>query len=482
MNAIIYCRVSTKDQVEGTSLKSQKEACLDYAARNGFTVLQRFTEEGESAKYADRTELLKLIEFCRDRTHGVQVLIVWKIDRFARNVEDHFAVKQMLAKYGVTIQSVTEPIDTQPVGKLMETVLAGVAQFDNDIRSIRSLGGMQRRIEEGLYPWKPPLGYMSAAPGSRKTQPDLPDPERFPVIQDAWRRLLSGSAIKADIRRMFADSGLTTKRGAPVSAQLIDRIFRNKYYAGILRDPWSDKEYQGRHVPMVTPEEFALVRRNLNRKNRRLPHIRMREDFPLRSFLRCDGCGLPLTGSWSRGRNKKYAYYHCRSSNCSRYGKGIPTGNVYARFRDSLDRIGPKTYHVPALAKEIEETLNKRSEAQRRSAERSRFSLIRFTRENMKLIEMRQKELIGEDEFREAHRKLDRQIAARKASVAQYDSRAQIAISAITDTLRSLTRLRELWGHDGVAHSRAVPTRYLSHRNYSQHSWNRECGPSFFGF
>src|SRR3989442_768007 len=137
MNGVIYCRVSSDEQVKGTSLESQELACGEYARSHSIKILKVFIERGESAKFADRTALLELIDFCRQNKSAVEMLLVWKIDRFARNVTDHFSVKATLAKYGTRIVSVTEPIDTNPEGKLMETILAGFAQFDNDIRAIR---------------------------------------------------------------------------------------------------------------------------------------------------------------------------------------------------------------------------------------------------------------------------------------------------------------------------------------------------------
>src|SRR5579864_7803431 len=113
MNGIIYCRVSSKEQVEGTSLESQELACLDYARRNNITVLKVFVERGESAKFADRTQLLGLLEFCRTRQNAVRVLLVWKIDRLARNVGDHFSITTSLKKQGIQVFSVTEPIDAK---------------------------------------------------------------------------------------------------------------------------------------------------------------------------------------------------------------------------------------------------------------------------------------------------------------------------------------------------------------------------------
>src|SRR5262249_34568864 len=160
-------------QLEGTSLSSQESACREFARVHKYVVSKVFVEQGESAKFADRPELLALLDYCRDRQNGVTTLLVWKVDRFARNVADHFNIKATLLKYGCHVVSVTEPIDGNPEGKLMETILAGFAQFDNDIRALRSVQGMRRKLQEGLFPWKPPVGYRSVTPsGQKKTAPD----------------------------------------------------------------------------------------------------------------------------------------------------------------------------------------------------------------------------------------------------------------------------------------------------------------------
>src|ERR1035441_3577640 len=152
MNAVIYCRVSSKEQVEGTSLESQELACRDFARRNSLDVLQVFVDRGESAKFADRPQLLEMLAFCGNREHTVEQLLVWKVDRLARNVGDHFNIKATLLKQGARVVSVTEPIDAKPEGKLLETILAGFAQFDNDIRAARTVQGMRRKIQEGIFP------------------------------------------------------------------------------------------------------------------------------------------------------------------------------------------------------------------------------------------------------------------------------------------------------------------------------------------
>ncbi len=123
MNGVIYCRVSSKEQVEGTSLESQQVACQEHARRNGIEITRVFVERGESAKFADRTQLLELLEFCSHPENAVRVLLVWKIDRLARNVGDHFNIKANLLKQNVRVVSVTEPIDRQ--GRSRSTWLTG---------------------------------------------------------------------------------------------------------------------------------------------------------------------------------------------------------------------------------------------------------------------------------------------------------------------------------------------------------------------
>src|SRR5712692_3436869 len=220
MNGVIYCRVSSKEQIEGTSLESQELACREYARSSNINILKIFVERGESAKFADRTQLIELLDFCRQNKGRVQVLLVWKIDRFARNVGDHFNIKASLMKYGVRVVSVTEPIDAKPEGKLMETILAGFAQFDNDTRAMRTVQGMRRKLQEGIFPWKAPLGYTSSVQNDeKKTEPDEPNQPLFGLLQKAWKEFATGAYTKAEIRRRMDNWGIQTENGSPLSAQ-----------------------------------------------------------------------------------------------------------------------------------------------------------------------------------------------------------------------------------------------------------------------
>lgn len=116
--AAIYTRVSSKEQVEGTSLGTQKEGCLFYCQNNGLEVDKIFIEEGESAKVMDRTKLKQLLEYCRNNKGKITHLVVYKFDRFARNQADHLWLRKELATMGITVKSVMEPIEDTNAGRL----------------------------------------------------------------------------------------------------------------------------------------------------------------------------------------------------------------------------------------------------------------------------------------------------------------------------------------------------------------------------
>src|SRR5947207_5996303 len=84
VGAVVYVRVSTKEQTENLSLSTQLRACEEYCKREGYEVLERFKEEGESAKTTERTELQKLLKFCRTHKGKVQFVVVYNLTRFAR--------------------------------------------------------------------------------------------------------------------------------------------------------------------------------------------------------------------------------------------------------------------------------------------------------------------------------------------------------------------------------------------------------------
>jgi len=414
MNIIVYCRVSSRDQVDGTSLDSQEAACREYATHKGWNILDVFIEEGESAKFADRTKLLELLSYCKDKNRHVEALLVWKLDRFARNIEDHYMIKATLRRMGVRVVSVTEPVDADPNGKLMEAILAGFAQFDNDIRALRSIQGMSQRLKEGIWPWQPPLGYLPPKMGNKRV-PDRPDPTCFEALKKAWHLFASGAYSKAAVVRLLRSWGVSGYRGNPITAQTLDQVLSNPFYAGVLRDPWTGNEHLGRHLPMVTVEEFAQVQQVIQRRNRSEKHHQIHEDFPVRGLARCPACSWPLTAAWTRGSHGRYAYYSCNQHTCSRRKKSLPAKLVHGEFEALLRDLAIPAGLTAATIEDIQDTASEHVDLFRAATAKRRQRIHHVQKQIQEVIAMRARQLLSDEEFTSQRDILRRTITALQA-------------------------------------------------------------------
>lgn len=405
-----------------------------------------FVDRGESAKFADRPQLLELLSYCKGREHSVELLLVWKVDRLARNVGDHFNIKATLMKQGVRVVSVTEPIDAKPEGRLLETILAGFAQFDNDVRAARTVQGMRRKLEEGIYPWRPPLGYKGTAqPGSKKQQPDQPDQPAFGILQEAWTKFATGGFTKADILRFLHRRGLKTRTGKQITSQFVDHLFDDPFYAGVLRDPWSGEELPGKHLPTVSRATFEEVRRIIAGRNRSIPHVAIRPEFPLRTFVRCPYCGHVLTGSFSRGRSKYYAYYHCYNRQCE-IRANYTLEEVHNEFSGFLAGASTNKHAISHL-KHYLRGISGLAAAQVERDLRSKETVQARVQEQMKeLVKIRVEKLITDEEFQEQRALLAANIGSGNESVEVPDREKIESVLVDLDSVSGyLMNLADAW-------------------------------------
>ena len=130
--------------MSGTSLETQESDLRDYYAKNGYEVVAHFQDAGESAKSANRPDFLDAVKEARDRK--ADAFFVWKLDRFARNAEDGLGIRGTLARHDCELISVTEPIGNDPLGNIMYTLMLGIAEFENEIRSHRSKRTWKKRL------------------------------------------------------------------------------------------------------------------------------------------------------------------------------------------------------------------------------------------------------------------------------------------------------------------------------------------------
>src|SRR4029453_7576037 len=127
VGAVIYCRVSTKDQTLNLSLPTQERECRLYCKKQGWNVEQVFIEQGESAKTVNRPEFQRLLLYCRENKNKIGFLVVYNLSRFSRHTLDHHQIKALLSGFGVRLLSATEPLDDSPAGIFIEDMIAAVA-------------------------------------------------------------------------------------------------------------------------------------------------------------------------------------------------------------------------------------------------------------------------------------------------------------------------------------------------------------------
>jgi DNA invertase Pin-like site-specific DNA recombinase len=298
VGAVIYVRVSTKEQTENLSLPTQLRACEEYCRRHGFEILHRFQEQGESAKTTDRSELQNLLKYCRTHKGKVHVVIVYNLTRFAREKYDHFALRAHLKSLGISLRSATEPIDDTSTGKLMEGVLAAFAQFDNDVRSDRTRAGMRAALELGRWTFPAPLGYLNAPKWSGKSL--VHDPERAQLVKSAFEDLATGRYTKQEVIARATAAGLRSRKGLMLSPQSFGQMMRNPIYIGKIDSPDYGISTKDR-ILHVWEQRRAEANERTTEQERRVKVIQQKLDRLDEAFLYSESIDLT---SYSRQRDK----------------------------------------------------------------------------------------------------------------------------------------------------------------------------------
>jgi site-specific DNA recombinase len=228
--AVVYLRVSTEEQVDNYSLETQEDICNKEAQKRKLIIRHTFREEGKSAKtITGRPVLIEMLEFCRKHKKDIDAIIIYRLDRISRQTADYLAIRKKLAECDIKLISATEPTGNSPTEKFVETMLAGFAQMDNDVRSERTKNGMKARFLAGLNSGYVPMGYLNNNGYAIK------DPEFFDILSYGWDLMATGEKTLNEMVKILSEKGLrggTKAKPTILRAQQLNRIFRNKFYAG----------------------------------------------------------------------------------------------------------------------------------------------------------------------------------------------------------------------------------------------------------
>ncbi len=402
--AIIYIRVSSEEQVENFSLGTQEEICRKEAVRRGYEVVNVFREEGRSAKtITGRPELMNMLGYCRKHKKEIQALFIYRLDRLSRQTQDYLSIRKGLYDAGIAIISANEPTGNSPAEKLLETVLAGFAQHDNDVRSERTKNGMKARFLSGLITNHAPLGYINQSGYALK------DPETYDTVKRAWDLMLTGTKSLKEMAKLM------TEWGVEIRFQSVHRMFRNKFYMGYLVSEKYPEEVKGQHIPMVTEEHFYKIQAILDGRNTQklaVPHkSRDNIDFPLRTILRCSKCGTPFTGAWSKYH--KYAYYFCRN----RCGTpSVPVDVAHKEIAVFLQKMSPSEKGLQFYISCLVKTFNEKSKKLRQARGAANEEINKLKALRQVLIEKNLAGIYTDELFKEQNAAIEKKIIAAQAT------------------------------------------------------------------
>ena len=352
--AVIYTRVSTREQVENLSLDSQERLCRRYCEEQGFRLLEVFCDEGKSARTANRPQLQAMLEYCRNHSDSIDAVVQYRLDRIMRNNSDFFYLKGYLESLGIRLIYATQPnIDGSPEGELMEGMISSTSQYESRIIGRRARDGMREARRRGKMTNAPPIGYKWQRINEEGGE-IIPDPERALMVTEAFRLYAEGVLSPAEITRHINRMGFKSPRsGQPFRQQSLFRMLRNRRYAGYVFIDEAEGWVKGIHIPLVDEATFYRVQRRLDADSTiQVQRVIDNPDFPLRGLVRCPLCNRHLTASFSTGRHGgRYGYYHCGGKACG--GLNIRREKLEGAFLDLLDSIVP----APDLAAQLKTRL-----------------------------------------------------------------------------------------------------------------------------
>lgn len=318
--AVIYARYSSTNQRE-ESIEGQLRECRRYAERYGFQIIKEYTDSAISGRSDDRPSFQRMIR--ESESGAFQAVIVWKLDRFARNRHDAAVYRYKLKKNEVKIYSAMENISDGPEGIILEGLMESLAEYYS--------ANLSENIKRGCYDaalhhrvfGKPPLGLKKAPDGTYEI-----DPVKSPIIVRIFQEYAAGRSL-AQIRAGLNADGIRTSRGTEFTDNSFHRILTNEKYIGVY-------DFQGvrdeNAIPAIISRDLwdrvqAMQKRIIPRKRHQHEEIPA-EPYLLATKLFCGHCMQPMTGESARSKTGAiFRYYSCNGTK-SRYRNGCKKKRV----------------------------------------------------------------------------------------------------------------------------------------------------------
>ncbi len=303
MNAVIYARYSSHSQTE-QSIEGQLHDNYEWAAKNGVTVIGEYIDRAQSARTDARTDFQRMIADAAKRQF--EMVIVWKLDRFARNRYDSAIYKAKLGKFGVRVVSVKEAITDSPEGIILEGLLEAMNEYYSANLSQNIRRGQDVNIQRGIYNGGvPPFGYKIV---NGKL---VADERTAPVIQWVFRQYAAGMPMKEIVSTLKAQ-GVRTSRGNVMERTAFQHAMKNTTYIG--QHTFRGQLVDGCAERLIDDDTFRKVQERLEQTKHAPAARKAKIRYLLQGKIFCGHCGAALNGESGKSHTGEiYYYYKCRT-------------------------------------------------------------------------------------------------------------------------------------------------------------------------
>lgn len=303
VDVVLYLRFSSERQRE-QSIEGQLRDCIAYCKAHHYRIVAIYVDRATTAR-KDVEKRVHFQEMVNDSSSRQwEYVVVWKLDRFARNRTDSAMFKFRLRKNGVKVLSATENISDNPEGIILEAVLEGMAEFYSADLSQKITRGMRESaLKCHSIGGHVPLGYKI------ENHKLVIDPATAHIVQEAFQLYANGETI-ADICRIFNSKGYLTAKGVPFNRSSFKAIFRNERYIGIYK--YKDLKIEDGIPAIIDKPLFETVRSRLSENAQAPARGKAKVDYLLAGKLFCGHCGASMNGESGTSRTGAvHNYYAC---------------------------------------------------------------------------------------------------------------------------------------------------------------------------
>lgn len=449
--AVGYVRVSMARE-EMISPDLQKGYLRDHEGRHPVHIAEVVEDLDVSGRSFARAGIQRII---RGVEAGEwQVVLVYRYDRFGRNVRQSLVNIAKVEEAGGRVVSVTEPFDASTaIGKYGRTNILAVAELQSDLIGEGWKSTHAHRAARGLpHSGRPRFGYLYIDGGY------VPDPATAPHLLAAYRAFVEGRSVRS-ICRQLNDGGVRTTAGGLWVPITLYRVLDSGFAAGLLFQRSTGQHQPGAHEPIVDEQLWARFQK-ARRDGRTVSPWSRHPAHTLSGLIRCGGCGKPMASGYTRepGRDEPRRYYRCstRVAGQSCPGGGAIAGHLVEAFvRAWVDEeAGDLERQARAAAARLEVVVE-------RKQDRAHFSrqVARSDRQLKQLLLDRSEGLISDTAaFLAAQAEITAQRDAALAQLEAAEDDVALLARAHRPTIRALS---EAWDEMDVLGRRDMLRRLL---------------------